>query len=68
VQRAVERAQDAETVRLGAEVLGGSAVGFESIQLIGVANDPMRDRVRELVAIADAATKVSVYPPWFQPS
>ena len=66
-QRAVERAHDSETVRVGAEVLGGSVVDFESIQLIGVANDPMRDRVRELVAIADAATKVSVYPPWFQP-
>ncbi len=67
VQRAVERAYDSDTIRLGAEVLAGDSVDFATIQLIGVANDPARDRVRELVAAAGFTTKVSVYPPWFQP-
>jgi ssDNA thymidine ADP-ribosyltransferase, DarT len=45
-----------------AEVLVKDSFSFESVQLIGVANEPMRDRVRELVG----DTKVAVYPPWFQ--
>lgn len=44
-----------------AEVLADSSVPFRAVQLIGVANDRVRDRVRELTA-----TKVAVYPPWFQ--
>ncbi len=68
LQRAVERAHDSETIGLGAEVLAGGVVDFASIQLIGVANDPARDRVRELVVAAGFATKVAVYPPWFQPT
>lgn len=67
VQRAVERAHDSETIGVGAEVLAGGVVDFASIQLIGVANDPARDRVRELVIAAGFSTKVAVYPPWFQP-
>ena len=53
---------------LRAEVLAPESVELSRIQLIGVANDPMRERVRGmLAAIADAAQlKVAVYPPWFQ--
>ena len=45
-----------------AEVLVRGSLSFDAVQLIGVANDPMRDKVRELVG----DTKVAVYPPWFQ--
>lgn len=47
-----------------AEVLAPEAIPFTAIQLVGVANEPMRDRVREIVG----STKVVVYPPWFQPT
>jgi hypothetical protein len=42
-------------------VLATGPVSFSAIQLIGVANDRVRDRVRGYTA-----TKVAVYPPWFQ--
>lgn len=45
---------------LAAEALGRSSVPFSAIQLIGVANDRVRDRVREFTP-----TRVAVYPPWF---
>lgn len=48
-----------------AEVLVKGSVPFEAVQLIGVANEPQRDRVRALLDAADLRTKVSVYPPWF---
>jgi len=38
------------------------------VQLIAVANNSAQERVRELLALTDLRTKVSVYPPWFQPS
>jgi hypothetical protein len=47
-----------------AEVLAPESIPFTAIQLVGVANEPMRDRVREIVG----STKVVVYPPWFQPT
>ncbi len=51
------------------EVLAPSSVAFEAITLIGVPNDPVRDRVRRLLKDAGGhAPKVSVFPPWFQPS
>jgi hypothetical protein len=58
----LERLHDTEGAAR-AEVLARGPVQFEVVQLIGVANDPMRDRVRELTD-----TKVAVYPPWFQQS
>ncbi|CAN5151306.1 hypothetical protein BH09ACT5_BH09ACT5_07850 [soil metagenome] len=58
--RALTRLHDTSTTD-AAEVLAREAVPFSSIQLIGVANDRVRDRVRELTS-----TKVAVYPPWFQ--
>jgi hypothetical protein len=47
---------------LEAEALVPGSVPVEAIQLIGVANDRVRERVRDLTS-----TKVAVYPPWFQP-
>ncbi|TAL41585.1 MAG: hypothetical protein EPN91_10215 [Salinibacterium sp.] len=41
---------------------------FEVVTLIGVANDPVRDRVRGILTAAGYATKVAVYPPWFASS
>lgn len=52
---------------LAAEVLVKDSVPFEAVQLIGVANEPRRDRVREILAGAGLRTKVAVYPPWFAP-
>jgi len=60
--RMIERLHDTEA-GLGAEVLAPGTVPFDAIQLIGVANDRVRDRVRDFTA-----TKVAVYPPWFQPA
>ena len=41
-------------------------VGFDSIALIGVANDRVRDQVRDMLSRAGGyAPKVAVYPPWF---
>lgn len=51
-----------------AEVLVPDAFPFESVTLIGVANDKVRTRVRELISAQGYGQKVSVYPPWFQRS
>jgi hypothetical protein len=62
---------------LDAELLAAAPVPFSAITLVGVANEPVRDQVRELLADAGvghdsngrsggAAPKVAVYPPWFQ--
>ncbi|MDP3208512.1 MAG: DarT ssDNA thymidine ADP-ribosyltransferase family protein [Rhodoglobus sp.] len=48
-----------------AEVLIAGSVPFAAVQLIGVANDPQRDRVRTMLDGASARPKVAVYPPWF---
>jgi hypothetical protein len=51
---------------LAAEVLIPHAVPFDSVALIGVANDKVRDAVRALISSAGGyAPKVAVYPPWF---
>lgn len=60
----LSRLYGAEQLR-EAEALVAGSVPFESIQLIGVANEPVRDRVRSLLASAGLSTKVAVYPPWF---
>jgi hypothetical protein len=51
-----------------AELLVAEALPFESVTLIGVANDRVRQTVRDLLAGSDFTPKISVYPPWFQPS
>ncbi|HEU0243183.1 MAG TPA: DarT ssDNA thymidine ADP-ribosyltransferase family protein [Candidatus Limnocylindrales bacterium] len=51
-----------------AEALAVDPVAVTSFALIGVANDPIRDRVRAMLRSAGLTIKVSVYPPWFQPA
>lgn len=51
---------------LTAEILLPQAVSFDSVALIGVANDRVRDQVRDMLSAAGGyAPKVAVYPPWF---
>ena len=38
----------------------------DRISLIGVANDKVRQIVRAILSPSGFATKVAVYPPWFQ--
>lgn len=61
ITRALTKLHDTETFDV-AEVLAPESVPFGVIQLIGVANDRVRDRIRE-----QTTTKVAVYPPWFVP-
>jgi hypothetical protein len=51
-----------------AELLVSESLPLESVTLIGVANDRVRQSVRDLLAGSDFTPKISVYPPWFQPS
>jgi hypothetical protein len=48
-----------------AELLVRERLPFESITLIGVANDRARAEVKDILAASEFDTKVSVYPPWF---
>ncbi|QEO13571.1 DUF4433 domain-containing protein [Agromyces intestinalis] len=50
-----------------AEILVLGPVPIERFSLIAVANDRVRDRVRQALAAVGAKAKVAVYPPWFQP-
>lgn len=66
IVRSLTRLHDTEALD-SAEVLAFGSVPFDTIQLIGVANDPARERVRAMIG-AGLRTKVAVYPPWFQPA
>jgi ssDNA thymidine ADP-ribosyltransferase, DarT len=60
---------ESDTERLAnAELLVASRLPLESVTLIGVANDKVRSAVRDVLAGSDFTPKISVYPPWFQPS
>jgi hypothetical protein len=48
-----------------AELLVPERLPFDAVTLIGVANDRARNEVREILAMSDFDTKVSIYPPWF---
>ncbi|MBC7723947.1 MAG: DUF4433 domain-containing protein [Burkholderiaceae bacterium] len=50
---------------LEAEFLVKGSVAFESITLIGVANDRARDAVKVLLATSKYKPRVVVHPPWF---
>lgn len=63
VDAMVRRLHDDESARLNAEALVKGSFPFDAVQLIGVANDRIRDRVKGMVD----GPKVAVYPPWFQP-
>lgn len=62
ITRALTRLHDTEGLDAG-EVLAPGSVPLTAVQLIGVANDRVRDAVRGLTSM-----KVAVYPPWFQPA
>lgn len=51
---------------LEAELLVPGEFPFESVTLIGVANDRVRDEVRRIHHAASHTPKIAVYPPWFQ--
>jgi hypothetical protein len=52
---------------LTAEVLAHGTIPFSDVALIGVANEPVRDQVRDLLDGTGFRPKVAVYPPWFSP-
>ncbi|GAB3407989.1 hypothetical protein GCM10027515_24650 [Schumannella luteola] len=52
---------------LGAEFLVPAVVPFAAIAVIGLANEPAKERLRALLP-SGRTPKVSVYPPWFQPA
>jgi hypothetical protein len=60
------RAHDDGEQLLDAELLVAGQLPLESINLIGVANDRVRQTVRDMLAKSAFTPKVSVYPPWFQ--
>lgn len=62
----LRRAKAADPDLQAPEILAGSTVAFDEVALIGVANEPIRDQVRDLLAAADYDIRVAVYPPWFQ--
>lgn len=51
---------------LRAELLVPDRVPFSVITLVGVANLAQRAAVKDLLDLAGAKPRVSVYPPWFQ--
>jgi hypothetical protein len=62
------RADSDDTAVAGAELLVPGRLPLESVTLIGVANDKVRQSVRDLLAGSSFTPKISVYPPWFQQS
>lgn len=48
-------------------VRGLDTMPFSAVQLIAVASTVAQERVRDLLGMTDAATKVAVYPAWFTP-
>ncbi|GAA1514959.1 hypothetical protein BJ978_001952 [Agromyces terreus] len=53
---------------LAAEFLVRECLPVERVRLIAVANDRVRDRVKSALDAVGLATRVAVYPPWFQPA
>ncbi|WP_127792886.1 DarT ssDNA thymidine ADP-ribosyltransferase family protein [Agromyces sp. LHK192] len=51
-----------------AEYLVRDEVPLERIQVIAVANDRVRDRVRSALTAVGIKARVAVYPPWFLPT
>lgn len=66
--RMPRRLHDEEHAVFDAEFLVPGEFPFAAITLVGVANDKVRSEVRSLLAEHGFSQKVSVYPPWFQPS
>ena len=68
IQRMLERLHDRPDSRLAAEALVKGSFPFAEVDLIGVAHDRARDKIREVLAMRspEFSPKVAVYPPWFQ--
>lgn len=64
--RMLVRLHDDDEAKQAAEALALESFPIDAVQLIGVANDRVRDTVKELLADSGFAPKVAVYPPWFQ--
>lgn len=56
--------QESDAV-LRAEFLVRDAVPFETVSVIGVANDRVRDTVREALGSSTFSPRIAVHPPWF---
>jgi hypothetical protein len=65
--RTLRADKDSDAI-LAAEFLVEESFPFELLTLIGVANDRVRDAVKEILSASGFRPKVAVYPPWFQPS
>lgn len=65
--RMLRRLRNDDDAMRTAEVLVPETVPFDSITMVGVANDKVRDVVRTILARSDCTPRVVVYPPWFQP-
>jgi hypothetical protein len=62
------RADEESDTILHAELLVRARLPFDSVTLIGVANDNVRNAVKQILGRAAYKPKVSVCPPWFQPA
>ncbi|WP_350347336.1 DarT ssDNA thymidine ADP-ribosyltransferase family protein [Agromyces sp. G08B096] len=67
-ERLLRRLSVAEDGLASGEFLVRDEVPLERIQLIAVANDRVRDRVRAALTAVGVKTRVAVYPPWFLPT
>lgn len=58
----------AGTTTVSDEIIAAGAVPLSAVHAVGVASEPVRDRVRGLLRGLDAAPRILVYPPWFMPA
>ena len=65
VRRSLDRLTDYPELGAAAEILVADTVPLTSIQLIGVANEPAKERVRGILSGSGFAPRIAVYPPWF---
>lgn len=64
----LRRMRSEEEGLVDAEFLVPSIVPFSAIAVIGLANEPAKERLRAALPAGARTPKVSVYPPWFQPA
>ena len=65
VRRMLDRMTDYPELGAAAEVLVDGSVPLASIRLVGVANEPAKERVRAILAGSGFSPRIAVYPPWF---
>lgn len=67
--RAISRATRSDADLGSVEVLVADRVPLSAVLLIGVPNDPMRNRVRRMFDAVDSPPpRIVVHPPWFIPA